>query len=173
MVGSVTGKVTTKVDVFSFGVVLMELLTGMKALDESRPDESRYLASWFIKMKSSTEKLKSIIDPSLAITDEAFEAVLVMAELAGHCAARDLYQRPDMRHAVSVLAPLVERWKPVDDEQECPGTDICQPLLHMVEDWQAADGGSSGSSFTLDGSKASIPGRPVGFAVSMASADGR
>ncbi|CAL9126022.1 unnamed protein product [Musa textilis] len=161
---AVTGKVTTKVDVFSFGVVLMELLTGMKALDETRPDESRYLASWFIKMKSSTEKLKSIIDPSLAITDEAFDAVCVMAELAGHCAARDPYQRPDMRHAVSVLAPLVEKWKPVDDEQECPGTDVCQPLLHMVEDWQAADGGSSGSSLSLDSSKASIPGRPVGFA---------
>ncbi|XP_018675641.2 receptor protein kinase TMK1-like [Musa acuminata AAA Group] len=170
---AVTGKVTTKVDVFSFGVVLMELLTGLKALDETRPDESRYLASWFIKMKSSTENLKSIIDPSLAITDEAFDAVRAMAELAGHCAARDPYQRPDMRHSVSVLAPLVEKWRPVDDDQECPGTDICQPLLHMVEDWQAADGGSSGSSLSLDTSKASIPGRPVGFPVSMASADGR
>ncbi|RXH90594.1 hypothetical protein DVH24_035358 [Malus domestica] len=32
---SFTGRVTTKVDVFSFGVILMELITGKKALDDN------------------------------------------------------------------------------------------------------------------------------------------
>ncbi|WOL15655.1 hypothetical protein Cni_G24436 [Canna indica] len=171
---AVTGKITTKVDVFSFGVVLMELVTGMMALDEERSEESRYLASWFFQMKTSKENLKSIIDPSISLTDETFESISVIAELAGHCAAREPHQRPEMGHAVNVLAPLVEKWKPVnDDDDDCLGLDFHQPLLQMVKGWQAADGTTSFGSTSLDDSKGSIPARPAGFAESFTSADGR
>lgn len=170
---AVTGKVTTKVDVYSYGVVLMELITGLTALDESRPEETRYLAYWFSEIKSSKEKLRKAIDTSLDMSDETFDSILIVAELAGHCAAREPSLRPDMGHAVNVLAPLVEKWKPVDDdEDEYLGIDFRQPLLHMVECWQAADG-SNMSSMSLDDSKGSIPARPAGFAESFTSADGR
>nr|XP_019702533.1 receptor protein kinase TMK1 isoform X2 [Elaeis guineensis] len=172
---AVTGKVTTKADVFSFGVVLMELVTGLRALDEDRPEESRYLASWFCFMKTSKEKLNAAIDLSLDFTDETFESISIIAELAGHCAAQEPHQRPDMGHAVNVLAPLVEKWKPIkDDQEEYLGIDFRQPLLQMVKGWQAADGTTSDvSSLNLDNSKESIPARPAGFAESFTSADGR
>lgn len=170
---AVTGKVTTKVDVFSFGVVLIELLTGMTALDEDRPEETRHLASWFYHIKSNREHLRNAIDKSLDVSDETFEEVCVVAELAGHCTAREPQQRPEMGHAVNVLAPLVEKWKPVkDDLDETMGIDLGQPLLQMVKGWQAADGTSTGS-LSLDDSKGSIPARPAGFADSFTSADGR
>ncbi|XP_010543834.1 PREDICTED: receptor-like kinase TMK3 [Tarenaya hassleriana] len=170
---AVMGKITTKVDVFSFGVVLMELLTGLMALDEERPEESQYLASWFWHMKSDKEKLRAGIDPALDVKDETFESICLVAELAGHCTAREPNQRPDMSHAVSVLSPLVENWKPRDNEaEEYSGIDYSLPLNQMVKGWQEAEGKDI-SYMDLDDSKGSIPSRPTGFADSFTSADGR
>ncbi|KAF2308319.1 hypothetical protein GH714_039990 [Hevea brasiliensis] len=170
---AVTGKVTTKVDVFSFGVVLMELLTGLMALDEDRPEESQYLAAWFWHIKSDKQKLRAAIDPALDVKDETFESISIIAELAGHCTAREPSQRPDMSHAVNVLAPLVEKWKPLDDDiEEYCGIDYSLPLNQMVKGWQEAEG-KDFSYVDLEDSKSSIPARPTGFAESFTSADGR
>lgn len=170
---AVTGKVTTKVDVFSFGVVLMELVTGLMVIDEDRPEESRYLPSWFCQMKCSKERLVAAIDSALEVTEEIYESIFIVSELAGHCAAREPQQRPDMGYAVNMLAPLVEKWKPVrEDQEEYLGIDLCQPLLQMVKGWKEAEG-STANSLRLDDSKGSIPAKPEGFAESFTSADGR
>ncbi|XP_044481480.1 receptor-like kinase TMK3 [Mangifera indica] len=170
---AVMGKITTKVDVFSYGVVLMELLTGLTALDEERSEESRYLAEWFLRMKSSKEKLMAAIDPALEANDETFESIAIMAELAGHCTAREPYHRPDMGHAVNVLAPLVEKWKPTVDESDCySGIDYSLPLPQMLKVWQEAETQEI-SYNSLEDSKGSIPARPAGFADSFTSSDGR
>ncbi|XP_047151691.1 receptor protein kinase TMK1-like [Vigna umbellata] len=170
---AVTGKVTTKADVFSFGVVLMELLTGLMALDEDRPEESQYLASWFWHVKSDKEKLMAAVDPALDIKEEMFDIVSIIAELAGHCTAREPNQRPDMSHVVNVLGPLVEKWKPFDDEtEEYSGIDYSLPLNQMVKDWQETEGKDL-SYVDLQDSKSSIPARPTGFAESFTSVDGR
>ncbi|KAJ9177878.1 hypothetical protein P3X46_009809 [Hevea brasiliensis] len=170
---AVMGKITTKSDVFSYGVVLMELLTGLMALDEERSEESRYLAEWFWRIKSSQEKLMASIDPSIEPNEETHESISIVAELAGHCTAREPSHRPDMGHAVSLLAPLVEKWKPIKDESEdFSGIDYSLPLPQMLKFWQDAE--STGVSYTSFGdSKGSIPARPTGFAESFTSSDGR
>ncbi|KAK8632584.1 hypothetical protein V6N13_072974 [Hibiscus sabdariffa] len=170
---AVTGKITTKADVFSFGVVLMELLTGLTALDDDRPEETQYLAAWFWHIKSDKEKLRAAVDPAIDVKDETLDSISIIAELAGHCTAREPSQRPDMGHAVNVLAPLVEKWKPLDDDYDdyC-GIDYSLPLNQMVKDWQEAEG-KDFSYLDLEDSKGSIPARPTGFAESFTSADGR
>lgn len=168
-----TGKVTTKADVFSFGVVLMELLTGLMALDEDRPEETQYLASWFRHIKSDKEKLMAAIDPALDIKEEMFDVVSIVAELAGHCTTREPNQRPDMSHAVNVLSPLVQKWKPLDDDtEEYAGVDYSLPLNQMVKEWQETEGKDL-SYVDLQDSKSSIPERPTGLAESFTSIDGR
>lgn len=151
----------------------MELLTGLMALDESRPEESRYLAEWFWQIKSSKEKLMAAIDPALEATEETSDSISIIAELAGHCTAREPNHRPDMCHVVTVLAALVEKWIPIDEESDsCTGIDFRQPLPQMLKHWKEAE--SRGDSYSsLADSKGSIPARPVGFADSFSSADAR
>lgn len=78
-----------------------------------------------------------------------------------------------MGHAVNVLAPLVEKWKPTDQESdEYGGIDFDMTLPQALKKWQEFEGKSMSMSGT-DDSKGSLPTRPNGFAESFTSADGR
>ncbi|KAL8029580.1 hypothetical protein ABFX02_14G233800 [Erythranthe guttata] len=170
---AVTGKITTKVDVFSFGVILMELLTGLVALDEQRPEEKRYLAEWFWQIKSNRETVIDSVDPALDAKDEIYESIFSVAELAGHCTARDPCHRPEMGHAVNVLSQLVEKWNPT--EERCGISNVLLPLPQMLKGWQ--EQGDNNTARDLSGSsedsKGSIPCKPFGFVDSFTSADAR
>ncbi|KAJ0736329.1 putative transferase, protein kinase RLK-Pelle-LRR-IX family [Helianthus annuus] len=112
------GRVTRKVDVYAYGVVLMELVTGRKAVDETMSDESCHLATWFRRVPLlSKENMVNCIDQVLNIDDVVtLESIVKVAELAVHCTACDPFQRPDMSYVVNVLGPLVERWEPSQQE---------------------------------------------------------
>lgn len=44
------GELTLKSDVYSFGVILLELISGRRALDTSRPTDEQNLVAWVIKL---------------------------------------------------------------------------------------------------------------------------
>lgn len=180
---AVTGRVSTKIDVFSFGVILMEIITGRKALDESFPDDSQHLVPWFRRMHISKDTFHKAIDPSLELNEETLASISTVSELAGHCSAREPYQRPDMGHVVNVLSSLAEMWKPSEpaDPDDVYGIDYEMTLPQALKKWQALEGisligGDTSSSSYLgsnDNTQTSIPTRPSGFADSFTSIDGR
>ncbi|KAG7578442.1 Serine-threonine/tyrosine-protein kinase catalytic domain [Arabidopsis thaliana x Arabidopsis arenosa] len=172
-----TGRVTTKVDVYAFGVVLMEILTGRKALDDTLPDERSHLVTWFRRILINKENIPKALDQTLEADEETMESIYRVAELAGHCTAREPQQRPDMGHAVNVLGPLVEKWKPsCQEEEESFGIDVNMSLPQALQRWQN-EGTSSSTMFHGDFSysqtQSSIPPKASGFPNTFDSADGR
>ncbi|CAO2826011.1 unnamed protein product [Amaranthus hypochondriacus] len=177
---AVMGRITTKVDVFSFGVILMEMITGRKALDETQPEDSVHLVTWFRRVSINKDAFLKAIDPTIDLDEETLASVSTVAELAGHCCAREPNQRPDMGHVVNVLSSLVDVWKPSEDNSEdLFGIDFEMTLPQALKKWQALgdtnmDASASSSFFaSRDNTQTSIPTRPSGFAESFTSTDGR
>ncbi|KAB1213545.1 putative receptor protein kinase TMK1 [Morella rubra] len=170
-----TGRVTTKVDVYAFGVVLMEIITGRKALDDTMPDERSHLVTWFRRVLVNKENIPKAIDQILDPDEETMESIYKVAELAGHCTAREPYQRPDMGHAVNILSPLVELWKPTSQEaEENCGIDLDMSLPQALQRWQANEGTSTMfNDISYSQTQSSIPSKPSGFADSFDSMDCR
>ncbi|CAL5400093.1 unnamed protein product [Camellia sinensis] len=151
-----TGRVTTKSDVYSFGVILMELITGRKALDQTQKEESVHLVTWFRRMHNK-DTFRKAIDPTIDLDEETVASVSTVAELAGHCCARASSQRPDMGHAVNVLSSLTELWKPSDpDADDIYGIDFDMTLPQAVKKWQALATSSSALLGSGDNSQSVI-----------------
>ncbi|EOA29877.1 hypothetical protein CARUB_v10012974mg [Capsella rubella] len=127
-----TGKVTTKVDVYAFGVILMEMLTGRKTIDNTLPDDRSHLVKWFKRILIQKENIPKALDETLEADVETMESIYSVAELAGHCTALEPQQRPDMGHAVSVLVQLVETWKPSCQEEETLRIDVDMSFLYKI-----------------------------------------
>jgi serine/threonine protein kinase len=85
-----------KSDVYSFGLVLVELLTGQKAVSFSRSDdEARSLVAYFIQSMKDNH-LFDILDPQVMIQGKK-EDVLMVASLARSCLGLNGKERPTMK----------------------------------------------------------------------------
>lgn len=124
---------STKVDVYAFGVILMELITGRKVLDESLGEEDSHLVMAFRRHIINKAKFINIVDSSLNLDEKAYESIFQVSELACHCTAREPNQRPTMGYAVQVLSPLVDQWVPSRSNYE---EDSSISLTQELEKWQ-------------------------------------
>ncbi|XP_048139397.1 inactive protein kinase SELMODRAFT_444075 [Rhodamnia argentea] len=96
-----TGHITEKADVFSFGVVLVELVTGRKAVDLNRPKGQQCLAEWARPLLEEYA-IHELIDPRLG--DQFSEQeVYCMLHAASLCIRRDPESRPRMSQVLRIL----------------------------------------------------------------------
>lgn len=96
-----SGQITEKADVYAFGVVLIELVTGRKAVDINRPKGQQYLTEWARPLLEEYA-VAELIDPLLGscYSEQDIKSMLRCAFL---CIQRDPHSRPRMSQVLRML----------------------------------------------------------------------
>ncbi|KAI3751688.1 hypothetical protein L2E82_22779 [Cichorium intybus] len=99
------GHLTEKVDVFGFGVVALEIISGRPNSDLSLEDEQIYLLGWAWKLHEANRELE-LVDEELSEFDESeLKRVMRVALL---CTQTSSTQRPSMSRVVAMLSGDLE-----------------------------------------------------------------
>ncbi|KAL5783543.1 hypothetical protein ACOSP7_008572 [Xanthoceras sorbifolium] len=101
-----TGHLTSMSDVFSFGVVLLELLTGKRSMDSTRPGREQSLVEWARPLlRDYSKNLDRLMDPRLE-GQYSTKGAQKAAALAYKCLSHQPKPRPTMSEVVKVLESL-------------------------------------------------------------------
>ncbi|WOL08826.1 cysteine-rich receptor-like protein kinase 35 isoform X2 [Canna indica] len=131
------GSLSTKADVFSFGVVVLELVSGRRnAAFSPLPDpEARSLLEWAWRLHKKGQTME-LLDPALKSTADA-EQVAMCVHIGLLCIQPDPKLRPDMNRVMLILSKRPRTL----EEPTRPGFPPSRHRRH-----QAPVGGSSHSS---------------------------
>uniref|UniRef100_A0A0E0P054 non-specific serine/threonine protein kinase n=1 Tax=Oryza rufipogon TaxID=4529 RepID=A0A0E0P054_ORYRU len=108
-----TGKSSERTDVFGYGIMLLELVTGQRAIDFSRlEEEDDVLLLDHVKKLQREGQLGAIVDRNLSSNYDGQE-VEMMIQIALLCTQASPEDRPSMSEVVRMLEGegLAERWE--------------------------------------------------------------
>lgn len=103
-----TGHLSLKSDIYTFGVVLLELLSGRRAVEEDRGTPEQTLVDWAKPFLKDKGRMLRIMDIRLEGRYSKKEAQ-VIAALALQCLHLDPKSRPNMTNILPILEKLRER----------------------------------------------------------------
>ncbi|KAL5995095.1 hypothetical protein ACLOJK_025153 [Asimina triloba] len=96
-----TSRLNEKSDVYSFGIVLLELLTGRKAVDNDSNLHQLILS------KAATNTVMEMVDPDISAACKDLGAVRKVFQLALLCTKKQPSDRPTMHEVTRVLESLM------------------------------------------------------------------
>ncbi|XP_058109152.1 cold-responsive protein kinase 1-like isoform X2 [Magnolia sinica] len=95
------GQLTKKADIYSFGVLVLEIISGRSSTKAAWGEDLMVLLEWTWKMREE-ERLLDILDPELEEYPE--EEVLRFIKVALFCTQAAAQQRPSMKQVVEMLS---------------------------------------------------------------------
>ncbi|KAK9707274.1 hypothetical protein RND81_07G185600 [Saponaria officinalis] len=103
-----TGRLSSKSDVYSYGVVLLELISGRRALDKSKVIDEQSLVAWAKPYLGDRRKLFRIMDTKLE-GQYPQKAAFTVASLAIQCLNPEPRSRPKMSEILAELENLQDQ----------------------------------------------------------------
>ncbi|GAA0150667.1 hypothetical protein LIER_09553 [Lithospermum erythrorhizon] len=101
------GKLTDKSDVYAFGVVLLELLTGRRAIEKNAEEaESMSIVTWAMPQLKDRAKLPNILDPAIMNTMD-LKHLYQVAAVAVLCVQPEPSYRPLITDVLHSFIPIV------------------------------------------------------------------
>ncbi|KAK8946136.1 putative receptor-like protein kinase [Platanthera guangdongensis] len=102
-----TGHLTAKSDVWSFGVVLYELITGRRSMERNHPKNEQKLLHWVKQFPAQSKKFSLIMDPRLK-NKYSMTGAKMVAKLADSCLSKLAKDRPKMSEVAKILKQAME-----------------------------------------------------------------
>ncbi|XP_047336762.1 probable serine/threonine-protein kinase PBL23 [Impatiens glandulifera] len=114
---ALTGQLTTKSDVYSYGVVFLEIITGRRVIDNSRPSEEQNLVTWAQPLFKDKRKFSLMADPLLE-GKYPIRALYQALAIAAMCLQEEDDARPLISDVVTALEFLSSGDKDEDGDDE-------------------------------------------------------
>ncbi|KZV19542.1 cysteine-rich receptor-like protein kinase 10, partial [Dorcoceras hygrometricum] len=96
------GNLSVKADVFSFGVVILELISGQKNSTFNRDPDCESLLEWAYKLYKKN-RIHEVMDPALEPSSDR-DQISMFVQIGLLCTQSDPQMRPDMRRVVILLS---------------------------------------------------------------------
>ncbi|KAI3790062.1 hypothetical protein L2E82_02875 [Cichorium intybus] len=143
---AMTGHLLVKSDVYSYGVVLLELLTGRKPVDMSMPSGQENLVAWARPLLTTPEGLSLLIDPSLS-PEVPFDSISKVAAIASMCVQPEVSHRPFMGEVVQALKLVCNECEETQDlgSRTCSQEDLTSMEFDQRD---GPDSGPARSNYT-------------------------
>ncbi|KAF5446931.1 hypothetical protein F2P56_032525, partial [Juglans regia] len=110
-----TGRLTAKSDVWSFGVVVYELITGRRAVERNLPRSEQKLLEWVRPYVSDSKKFHLIVDPRIE-GQYCIKSAQKLASLANKCLMKQPKCRPKMSEVVEILGNIISEMISQDED---------------------------------------------------------
>ncbi|GLJ51881.1 hypothetical protein SUGI_1102160 [Cryptomeria japonica] len=101
------GQLTEKADTYSFGVVVLEIVSGRKSIDLNQPPHMQYLLEWVWSLYEENKVLK-MVESQERMEGYSDEEVVRVINLALLCIQGAASNRPSMSEVVTLLLSKAE-----------------------------------------------------------------